>query len=149
MTEPCQQCPFRTDIEPYLTPERAREIADGLVSRQATFACHKTVTHVDPDDSDTDDDGYRVTANEQHCAGAMIVLERANKPNQMMRICERIGQYDRRKLNMAAPVFRSLAAFVAAQKERRKRGQGEGIQARDRRANVRAVHRRVRKDARG
>jgi hypothetical protein len=39
-----------------------------------------------------------------HCAGALIFLEKQDKPNQMMRICERIGLYDRTKLDMDANV---------------------------------------------
>lgn len=27
------------------------------------------------------------------------------QPNQMMRICERVGVYDRRKLDMDSPIF--------------------------------------------
>jgi hypothetical protein len=39
-----------------------------------------------------------------HCAGALIFLEKLDSPHQMMRICERIGYYDRTKLDMTAPV---------------------------------------------
>lgn len=107
MTTPCPKCPFRSDVRPYLTRGRAQEIASGLLS-QMTFSCHVTTEH--------DDDGdYVPTDDEQHCAGALIVLEHMNKPNQMMRWMERIGVYDRRKLAMDAPVFATLRAFVAAQ----------------------------------
>jgi pSer/pThr/pTyr-binding forkhead associated (FHA) protein len=52
---------------------------------------------------------------EQHCAGATILLERLNRPNQMMRWMERLGGYDRTKLDMDAPVYRTPTAFVRAQ----------------------------------
>ena len=32
-------------------------------------------------------------------------MERESSPNQLMRIAERVGHYDHRKLNMDAPVF--------------------------------------------
>jgi hypothetical protein len=72
------------------------------------FSCHKTVTH--------DDEGEPIKRDDElHCAGAAIVLEKMNRPNQMMRICERLGEYDRRKFKMDAPVFGSLDEFVKAQ----------------------------------
>lgn len=108
MTTPCPKCPFRTDIKPFLRRDRAREISEALFLHQQTFACHVTVEH--------DDDGEHVLRpDEQHCAGAAIVLERMNRPNQMMRIAERIGCYNARKLDMKAPVFKHLRDFIAAQ----------------------------------
>lgn len=90
-TSPCNNCPFRSDIDPYLGPERTEEILKGLLEQQATFTCHK---------------GIGKPENEQfHCAGAMILLEHMERPNQMMRIMERLGEYDRRKLDMDSPVY--------------------------------------------
>lgn len=108
MTQPCPQCPFRSDVRPYLRRDRATEIADVLTRRQGTFSCHKTVAY--------DDDGEPVSKRqEQHCAGALIVLEKIGRPNQLMRIMERLGGYDARKLQMDAPVFATLQAFIRAQ----------------------------------
>jgi hypothetical protein len=44
------------------------------------------------------------TEKSVHCAGMLIFLEKRNQPTQMMRICERLGLYDRTKLDMAAKV---------------------------------------------
>lgn len=119
MTTPCPKCPFMADIKPFLRRDRAREIAEALFPQQQTFACHVTVEH--------DADGEHVMrADEQHCAGAAIVLERMNRPNQMMRIAERCGLYDRRKLAMNAPVFKSLREFIAAQPANRRRTRKDG-----------------------
>lgn len=113
---PCKDCPFRSDISFALRPERAREITASLL-RGESFPCHKTTKF--------DDDGEPVLNNkkEQHCAGALIFLERQERPNQMMRIAERLGGYDMRKLDMDAPVFNSSAAMVRhltkLQKEKR------------------------------
>jgi hypothetical protein len=112
MTSPCPMCPFRTDIRPFLRKDRAREIADALTRQQQTFQCHNTV---DYNNTDEDGHGNERTKNAQHCAGAMIVLEKMEQPNQMMRICERLGAYDRRTLEMDAPVFDTMRAFVARQ----------------------------------
>jgi len=122
MRTPCPKCPFRTDIRPYLTVRRAQEIVDVLTTQDAMFQCHATVDY-----SAANDDGVVeacVAAEQpqaQHCAGAMIMLEHMQRPNQMMRICERIGCYDAAKLEMAAPVYRSARAFVAAHRKTRRR----------------------------
>jgi len=96
---PCAKCPFRNDVKPYITPARAREICNVIVERQGTFACHETIDY-------SKGEGVETKAT-QHCAGAMIMLEHMEKPNQMMRIMERFGDYDHRKLKMDSPVFKS------------------------------------------
>ncbi len=90
MTEPCDECPYL--IGSGFTWKSLTEHASG------EFACHKAC--------ELDEDGHYVARNEKtpHCAGALISLELQNRPHQMMRICERLGLYDRTKLNMDAPV---------------------------------------------
>lgn len=105
--KPCSSCPFRSDKPGYLTPERAREIV-----ASDNFSCHKTV------DYDEEGEG-RVTHKSLTCAGFAILCELTNHPSQMMRIAERLGLYDRRRLNMQAPVHRTVAAFINAQPKRR------------------------------
>ena len=103
LAKPCAKCPFRTDVAPYITQGRVRQILTG----GADFACHATVKY------DNDGDGV-ITRKSQHCAGVLIILEKENRPHQMMRICERIGLYDRTKLDMVAPVYASIKAALAA-----------------------------------
>ena len=110
LTKPCANCPFRTDKDFRLSAERAEEIADGITSRQGTFSCHKTV------DYSGDSDGDEVDKTE-HCAGVLIMLEKMNQPNQMMRWMERIGQYDRTKLKMDSPVFDHTLDFIASNQD--------------------------------
>jgi hypothetical protein len=105
MKSPCPHCPFRTDVPGYLTKARAAEIARALEC-DGTFSCHKTVEH----DEETGE-GYD-TAKSQHCAGATILLEKLEQPNQMMRISERLRLYDRTKLHMDAPVFEDFGEFI-------------------------------------
>ena len=105
---PCKNCPFRTDIKAYLKPQRVEEICDSLIYKQQSFPCHKTTK---------DDDGNTCeTPNSQHCAGALIFLEKQDRPNQMMRIAERLGLYNRHKLDMDAPVFDDEHEMIDAQK---------------------------------
>lgn len=74
------------------------EIQESLIT--ADFPCHKTT-------AEGDEGEVVVPETAQHCAGALILLEKIEEPSQMMRICERIGLYDRRKLKMDAPMFDS------------------------------------------
>ena len=109
MTNPCAKCPFRHDIPGYLMAERAEEIAETLTTYQGVFPCHETVDYKGADD----EEGNGVVKDDsQHCAGAMIMLEHMEMPNQMMRIAERLGMYDATKLNMWAPVFDDAEAFI-------------------------------------
>jgi hypothetical protein len=109
MTTPCAQCPFRNDIPPYLTPGRVREIELSLV--RSDFPCHKTTIF--------NENGEHISnsAQEIHCAGALILLEKLHRPSQMMRIAERLGLYDPTKLDMRAPVFDSFKKMIAAQRK--------------------------------
>lgn len=108
LTKPCgNMCPFRTDcLEGWLGEERAEEIADNLA--QSTFPCHKTTAQ----DDDSEYGELVATKDSQHCAGALIMLEKMEQPSQMMRIAEQLGFYDRFKLDMNAPVFDDAEEFI-------------------------------------
>jgi hypothetical protein len=106
LKQPCGACPFRTDQHAFLDPERAREIADHLLAGDS-FHCHKTL------DYSSEDGSGETTSKSMHCAGAMIVLEHEERPNQIMRIAERLGFYDHTKLNMDSPVPHSMDEWVA------------------------------------
>ena len=90
MTAPCDACPFL--------------IGSGFTFRslvehsRGEFGCHKACT------LDEDSGCYEPHEKTPHCAGALIFLEKQNAPHQMMRICERLGLYDRTKLDMNASV---------------------------------------------
>lgn len=101
MTEPCDACPFL--IGSGFTYRSLVEHASG------EFACHKACKLVE------DEEGFSTyqARNEKtpHCAGALIFLEKQDLPHQMMRICERLGYYDRTKLNMDALVVGSARDY--------------------------------------
>lgn len=90
MTTPCKDCPF-TMSKKQFSDRRLKEFASG------SFPCHKTAEL-------NEESGYEATNKSVHCAGALIYLEKRNAPNQMMRIAERLGMYDMRKLDMNAEV---------------------------------------------
>ncbi len=95
MTTPCPACPFLKKYKHAFTMRRLREFTSGA------FHCHKTGTTEEDGDGSED---FVATENSEHCAGALIFCEKRNQPSQMMRIAERLGMYDRTKLNMKAPV---------------------------------------------
>lgn len=103
---PCEHCPFRLDVPGYLRYDRCVEIARSLADG-AEFPCHKT-TVTDPDDESENTTG----AHSQWCAGALIVMERTQTPNQAMRIAERLNLYHPARLDMQAPVARSFIDFA-------------------------------------
>ncbi len=103
-TSPCDSCPFRYDVPGFLMPGRVDELEQSLV--RSGFPCHKTVDH----DEETGEGIER--KDSIHCAGALILLEKLEQPSQMMRICERLGMYDRSKLKMDAPVFEDFSEMA-------------------------------------
>lgn len=108
LRKPCDSCPFRSDITPFILPESAEEILTG----QGDFPCHKTTNF--EDDLDGEASPCRDTSNEHHCAGFLILLEKEGRPNQMMRISERLGMYDPNKIDMDAPVYDSIEECIEA-----------------------------------
>lgn len=107
LTSPCANCPFRSDRPFYLSAARAQEIAHSLYEG-STFHCHKTV------DYDTEDGEPSIGNRARVCAGALITMEKEGTANQMMRIGERLGLYDRCVLDMDSPVYASLGEWVQA-----------------------------------
>ncbi len=104
LLRPCPKCPFRTDIPGYLRHERAIEISQSL-ARGAEFPCHQTT-------ADDDEGGLEAGPNSQFCAGALLVMEHMEQPNQIVRFAERLGMYDAGRLDRSAPVARTLHEFA-------------------------------------
>jgi hypothetical protein len=94
MTTPCAQCPFLKKHASHYDVDRLNEFLSG------EFPCHKSAELAENEMGGA----YEATEDSVHCAGALIALEKRDMPHQMMRIMERLGMYDRTKLNMAAPV---------------------------------------------
>jgi hypothetical protein len=69
--KPCKHCPFRSDVKPYLHPERAAEIAYASENPYSDFTCHKTIEY------DGDEDAFgNSTGNlsqSKTCAGFLTL----------------------------------------------------------------------------
>jgi hypothetical protein len=109
LKKPCANCPFRSDIPAYLTKGRVQQIVIAL--ERATFACHKTTV-----DSDDDDSSERVVIDDsQHCAGALIMLQRTRTYSRPAEIAEVLGLYDPSELEIESPVFNTFEEMIEAQ----------------------------------
>lgn len=106
MRGPCNNCPFRNDIRPYVTLPRMLSIIDDIAVRGANFVCHKTTVDSERDDGECD---RAITESSQHCGGAMVFLEKISRPNQMMRMAMRLGILDPEEIKKDSPVFASLS----------------------------------------
>lgn len=98
MTRPCKKCPFVKANNFPLSKARKKEIMLSIFALDQSFPCHQTTEEFEDDDGGVE---LVATDDSQHCVGAMILLEKAGKPNQMMQIAERLGMYDHKKLDMS------------------------------------------------
>lgn len=65
MKKPCQHCPFRHDVKPFLRPKRGEELAYATQNPYNTFPCHKTTEY----DEDCDDGTMVETERSKACFG--------------------------------------------------------------------------------
>ena len=96
LTTPCNECPFLNKNKHAFSLKRLEQMASG------EFGCHKTCEITEEEDGSGG--AYTPRKGTVHCAGALIFLEKRERPHQMMRICERLGAYDHTKLDMEADV---------------------------------------------
>lgn len=108
--KPCKSCPFRSDLEFMLTPEKVVAILAALHGDDH-FACHNTTvaTGCTP-------------GSERSCIGAAIFMEHVRvggaRANRMFRERElHSGDFSHDALDMSASVFTDVANFVAARVE--------------------------------
>lgn len=101
---PCKNCPFRKDVVPYLTPERAIEIS----TTQGVFPCHKTTTF--------SEEGDRVfTGKDKWCAGFLLMQTNSGIKNDAMQISERLGIHNMKDIRGANLVYATQEEFITAQ----------------------------------
>lgn len=115
LKSPCTQCPFRSDITPFITGERADEIVNAVLVEEKTFTCHKALNGEWNDSTIGEgEECYSPSAKDIHCAGALVLITRNGAPHRMLQLAERLGLYDPSDLNMAAPVYESGSAMIEA-----------------------------------
>lgn len=112
LVRPCPKCPFRNDCLPgWLGEARAAEIVHSILFGDKTFACHETTSFEEDDDGER----YAPDGSEQHCVGAMLLVEKESAANSMLQIAERMGLRDPDVIDPAAAelVFDSEADFIS------------------------------------
>lgn len=118
LTHPCGDCPFRTDKFFYLPKGRKSEIASDLLFGDKTFICHNTTGEYEWSD-EGEETIYTPSGEEQHCAGALIVMakEMTILNNFMLRLAIQSLLFNPTRLDINAPVYESMEQFVNATDE--------------------------------
>lgn len=81
MKKPCEQCPFRRDVKPFLTPERGEELAYLAQNSYNTFHCHKTT--VSDEEFGGEGDEMVATEKSKYCAGFLTLQANENGERDM------------------------------------------------------------------
>lgn len=92
---PCAKCPFRARFrgaDDYLRSGRRESIVRSLLEG-ADFPCHETTVESDEDDENGFSEMVR-TPDSSSCAGAWLVMLRAEHAPQMARISAQLGMVD-------------------------------------------------------
>lgn len=91
LKKPCKDCPFTKGncFEQGLPRKRVQQIIDDI-SSDKTFPCHK---HND---------------SSQQCAGATIMVQQENMPNQSLQIAERLGISKPKNLSGKDKIYSSI-----------------------------------------
>jgi hypothetical protein len=111
LKSPCGLCPFRKDsMFGWLGFDRAEEIIECIAgSTHGSFTCHNT------NEFGFDEDGESITIEtdeSEHCAGALILLNKAGRTNFAMRFGYMAGIYDPETYKNQDSVFDDLDEFV-------------------------------------
>lgn len=75
MKEPCKDCPFRTDVTPFLHPYRAEEISYAALNPYNYFYCHKTT--VSGEEFGGEEGEMVATNTSKICAGFLTLRAQA------------------------------------------------------------------------
>lgn len=69
MKKPCEHCPYRNDVRPFLHPSRGEELAFHAQNPYNSFPCHKTTES----DEESEEGEMLVTEKSKECAGFMTL----------------------------------------------------------------------------
>lgn len=72
MKKPCEHCPFRRDVKPFLTPQRGEQLAYHAQNHYNSFSCHKTT--VSDEEFGGDGDEMVATEHSKECAGFLTLM---------------------------------------------------------------------------
>jgi hypothetical protein len=116
LRSPCADCPFRNDLP--INEGTVGTFAENIwsiIRGEFVHSCHKT----DPRSDYEPAKDYRGPI--QHCAGAMVMMEKSEEPSNFMLWAEAQGKMKRKRLNLGAPVddiYTTAGRYVDFCKER-------------------------------
>lgn len=67
--KPCKNCPYRNDVRPFLTNERAEQLAYLATNQYNDFKCHKTTEY------DEDSEEMVEARSSLTCAGFLTLMQ--------------------------------------------------------------------------
>ena len=73
MKKPCEHCPYREDVKPFLTASRGEELAYAVQNPYNTFPCHKTTVSSEDGEGNMD-----VIETSKVCAGFLSLQHNEN-----------------------------------------------------------------------
>ena len=119
LTEPCENCPFRSDDNRirFGDRERAEEIEEAAYRKG--FPCHVSAKY--EEDEESGDGGYVFGEDTQHCAGYILMELRDGGHSGWPGIGndEELAERLATKMNWNAPVFQNADEFLAANTRQR------------------------------
>ncbi len=106
MLKPCSNCPFRQDVDFFLSEDRAQQIARDVIQGDSAFHCHKTVRYGNDGEDNLDD--------AKPCIGAIkaIAKERGDaRANLWVRFGVMFGHINLDAIDQLTPVH-NAAEFI-------------------------------------
>lgn len=104
LKRPCSDCPFtpRAALHQGVGHDLGDALAVQIMSGSAAHTCHKTDPRADSPE------GQRYQGEVQHCAGFLLMMERASdRQNSAQRACQD-GRFDPKKLDRSVRTFTLL-----------------------------------------
>lgn len=108
---PCADCPFRTDAPQHEgVAADLMKYANSIDDGHFIHSCHKTDSRAD--DAEAGSFARATSVGVQHCAGALIMLEKMDKRQVPAWIAYAKKKFKPEELDMKAAVFSSIAQLV-------------------------------------
>lgn len=101
--KPCGGCPFLKENNLRLSKKKKQKFVNDIVKKEYAFVCHRSTK-----------DYSGKSGKENHCAGALIIMEKNQINTRVLRIAIALGGYDPALLKMDSPVFDNFNDFIEA-----------------------------------
>lgn len=103
LKKPCGGCPFLKENNLRLSKRKKQKFVNDILKKEYAFVCHRTTKEY------CGKEGKR-----NHCAGALIIMEKNQINTRVLRIAITLGGYNPDLLKLDSPVFDNFQDFVEA-----------------------------------